>query len=250
MNYRYASARNYQDFASGRVIYARPGQPAFPVRLASEIFQRCYEHWQKAGGSGRCTLFDPTSGGAYWLVALAYLHWEKIEKIVAADIDADAVTLAACNLSLLTIEGLNRRITEIERMMIEFGKKSHAEALKSAQTFQEILSTNLQSHHIQARTFRADVLCTQEMKTRLDTDDIDILLADVPHGKNTDWQGDEPIGEGDAINQMMAALLPVLSRNAVIAITADKKQKIRREGYQRLERFQVGKRRVEILRME
>lgn len=33
--------KNYEDFVSGRVLYNRKGATAFPVRLASEIFQRC-----------------------------------------------------------------------------------------------------------------------------------------------------------------------------------------------------------------
>ena len=41
MPYLFATQdQDYADFASGRVIYNAPGMPAFPVRLASEMFQR------------------------------------------------------------------------------------------------------------------------------------------------------------------------------------------------------------------
>ena len=103
MQYRHAPRRNYEDFASGRVFYAFPGQPAFPVRLTSEIFQRSYAHWRALGGDGPCVVYDPTCGGAYWLVALAYLHWDRIEKIIASDIDPDSIEQAERNLSLLTL---------------------------------------------------------------------------------------------------------------------------------------------------
>ena len=62
MQYLYAQNRNFEDYASGRVTYARAGQPAFPVRLASEIFQRAYKHWQVAGGQAGCTVYDPVCG--------------------------------------------------------------------------------------------------------------------------------------------------------------------------------------------
>ena len=42
MKYRFEiEAKNYEDFASGRVLYNRKGATAFPVRLGSEIIQRC-----------------------------------------------------------------------------------------------------------------------------------------------------------------------------------------------------------------
>jgi len=250
MNYRYAPDLNHQDFASGRVFYTSPGQPAFPVRLASEIFQRCFDHWQRGGGSGSCTLFDPTCGGAYWLIAIAYLHWDRVSKILAMDIDEQGIALAKRNLSLLTLEGLDRRIAEIERLLANFGKTSHAEALKSAHRLRKTLCTGLQSHGIQATTFRGDALQTDEIKTGLDSQVVDILLADVPYGWNTNWQQQEEDEGRNAVDLMLTALIPVLSPSSVIAIAADKQQKIQRKGYQRLERFQVGKRRIEILGLE
>ncbi len=42
MQYHYVyQAKDYSHFSSGRVFHSLPGHPAFPVRLASEIFQRC-----------------------------------------------------------------------------------------------------------------------------------------------------------------------------------------------------------------
>ena len=40
MNYFFCPAGNYEDFASGRVIYGAKGIPNFPVRLIAEIFGR------------------------------------------------------------------------------------------------------------------------------------------------------------------------------------------------------------------
>jgi hypothetical protein len=43
---------------------------------------------------------------------------------------------------------------------------------------------------------------------------------------------------------MLEALLPLLNSGAVLAIATDKKQKVAHPKYARLERFQLGKRRI------
>jgi len=58
MEYKFATDRaNYADLASGHVFYSLPGHPAFPVRLASEIYQRCLA--LRGQGPSPCTIFDP-----------------------------------------------------------------------------------------------------------------------------------------------------------------------------------------------
>src|ERR1041384_7122595 len=134
MPYQYeTTSPDYSDLASGRVFYSLPGHPAFPIRLASEIFQRClarraiiYEN------TTPCTLYDPCCGAAYHLSVLAYLHRSHIQEISASDIDEKAVTLANRNLGLLNVEGLDRRIDEITSMLEQYHKESHKEALASA----------------------------------------------------------------------------------------------------------------------
>ena len=54
MQYKFAKEQpDYSDLASGRVFYSLPGHPAFPVRLASEVFQRCLAHREDAGAQLR-----------------------------------------------------------------------------------------------------------------------------------------------------------------------------------------------------
>jgi hypothetical protein len=248
MEYRYATRRNYEDFASGRVFYACPGQPAFPVRLASELFQRSYAHWHALGAEGPCVvIYDPTCGGAYWLVALAYLHWDKIEKIIASDIDSDSIEQAERNLSLLTSDGLDRRIAEIHSMLNDFGKASHAEAAQSASRFRDQLAVNQESHRIQVKTFQADSLDMDAIKGGVGDQPIDILLADVPYGQHSEWGGRSLEDRYTPTGEMLQTLIPVLSPGAVLAVVTSKKEKIQHPDYRRLERFQVGKRRIEIL---
>jgi len=112
MEYKYAKEQpDYSDFASGRVFFSLPGHPAFPIRLASEIFQRCVAH-RKAiyNNSTPGVLYDPSCGAAYHLSVLAYLHGTQIREVIASDVDEKAVALAGRNLGLLNVDGLDRRI--------------------------------------------------------------------------------------------------------------------------------------------
>jgi hypothetical protein len=249
MEYRHTPDRNFEDFASGRVIYTLPGHPAFPVRLASEIFQRCLVHWQELGGNGLCSIYDPTCGGAYWLVVLAYLHWDRISAITASDVDADVVALAERNLSLLTSSGLEYRTAEINAMSAAYGKASHAGALESASRFQQELQQHLASHSISTRVFQGDVMKPRSVQLGIRDSRIDILMADVPYGWHSTWQESEAMNVFPPITKMLGSIAPILSSASVIAIAADKRQIIRHDRYQRLEKFRVGKRQIEILKI-
>jgi hypothetical protein len=256
MEYRYAQDQNFEDYASGRVFYSRAGQPAFPVRLASEIFQRTYQHWLAGGGQGGCTVYDPVCGGGYWLVVLAYLHWEAIDTIYASDFNGDVLQLAEHNLSLITPGGLNQRISEIEAMIDRFDKESHRSALMSARKFQRQLNKNLESHAIKRMVFQADATDAQNMAVGLAERQVDLVLVDVPYGWHSQWQmvnGDTESqltvqkASQTPINAMLRALDSILNPGTMFAIAYDKSQKIQHERYLRLERFQVGKRRIMIL---
>jgi len=249
MQYRYAQNRNFEDYASGRVFYTQAGQPAFPVRLASEIFQRALEHWRATGGRGLCTIYDPVCGGAYWLVTLAYLHWDAIAAIHASDLDVRVLPLAERNLSLLTPAGLDRRMAEIEALLSAYNKESHAGALASARKFRQRLDHNLDSHTIETTIFQADTTDAQWMGRGLGEMQVDLVLADVPYGWHSQWQK----GNGESgtdhtpVWQMLEALHFIAKPGAVVAVAADKSQKTKHERYRRLERFQIGRRRVFIL---
>jgi hypothetical protein len=56
MQYRFAEKSNYEDLAAGRVIHGAPGATNFPVRLASELFQRALAVRR---GNDRVHVFDP-----------------------------------------------------------------------------------------------------------------------------------------------------------------------------------------------
>ena len=250
MEYKYTPEReNYALYAAGGVFYAAPGHSAFPVRLAVETFRRCL-HWRsKAGASGPVTVYDPCCGGAYHLATLPWFDWPSIARIYASDLDADAVGVAARNLSLLTLEGMERRIAELTHLHQEYGKDSHALALQHALTLQERLSVLVQGHAIPTHLFCADATEGQAVAAGLAGAKADVVLTDIPYGQVSRWhsgtaalaQGAEPVGG------LLESLLPVLAERAVVAVAAGKGDKIRHAAYRRLERFTVGKRQVTLL---
>jgi 23S rRNA (guanine2535-N1)-methyltransferase len=250
MPYRFATeSENLADYASGTVFYGAPGHPAFPVRLTSEIFQRCQSVRASLGAIGRPVIYDPVCGAAYHLSTLAYFHWEAIGEIIASDVDGDILAIAQRNLSLLTLEGLDRRIAEIEGLLEAYGKASHAAALASAQRLRERLVRGLASHQIETRLFQADATDAAALRNGLAGTPVDIVIADIPYGQHASWRSADPIGPPPRrpIAMMLEALRPLLSATAVVAIAADKGQKIEHDAYHRAGRFQIGKRQVVLL---
>lgn len=247
MKYRFAPRQDYSDFASGKVFLSWPGRPAFPVRLASEMFQRCLALHRAEGVTSLVTLYDPCCGGGYLLSVLAYLNGEAIGQLIGSDIDPEAVRLAERNLSLLTPAGLDQRISEIEAMRSRYGKASHAEALASATRLKKRLKELGCSRTITTTIFQADATNKIDLAANLSGLKVDVVIADVPHGQRSFWQSSDA-GTGDPMWEMLEALLGLLSERAILALAAAKGQKISHPGYQRLERLRVGKRQIVFLR--
>ncbi|MCB0200290.1 MAG: hypothetical protein KDI03_09490 [Anaerolineae bacterium] len=250
MQYRHVTEQlDYSDFASGRVLYSLSGHPAFPVRLASEIFQRCVAR-RKAiyGNSTPCTLYDPCCGAAYHLTVLAFLHREQIREVTGSDIDEKAIALAGKNLGLLHVAGLARRIGEISRMCELYNKDSHKEALTSGQTLLSRLSASAQGHPVTTNVFQANAMDGQTIVKNVGAKSVDIVITDIPYGQHSQWRGLDSSELPDPLWLMLDALMGTLSTSSIVAIASDKQQKVSHEGYQRVEQFLVGKRRVVILK--
>ncbi len=241
MQYKFAVEHtDYSDLASGRVFHSLPGRPAFPVRLGSEIFQRCIAIRAAHGETAPCLLYDPCCGAAYQLSVLACLHREMIGAIIGSDIDEKAVAAAAQNLGLLNADGLEQRIRQIDGMLARYGKPSHQDALASAHRLRDGIAT----HPLKTGVFQASALDETALRKYFAGRAADIILTDVPYGQHSQWQdaGSNPIGA------MLTALLGILSPAGLVAIASDKQQKVAHERYQRIDHFQVGKRRAVILR--
>jgi len=248
MQYKYETEpQDYADLASGRVLYSLSGHPAFPVRLASEIFQRCMAHRETIyQTSTRCTLYDPCCGAAYHLSVLGYLHGKRIQKIIASDIDTRAVDVAKRNLGLLSTDGINQRIHEITTMIEQYRKDSHKDALKSAQVLKNQISSLNQEHSIITKVFQASAVDKTTILENIQHNSVDIIFTDVPYGQHSQWQDADE--QSHPLWSMLDALFDALSSSSIVAIASDKAQKVSHEKYQRIEQFQIGKRRVVILK--
>ncbi len=231
--------KNYEDFASGRVLYNQQGTTSFPVRLGSEIFLRCERILQKAGADGPYSIYDPCCGGAYFLTTIGFLHGDRISKILASDIDDGMIALAQRNLSLLSLPGIEQRISRIKKMADDFGKASHAEALQSAMNLRERLLAR--KTRIEATSFIADA--TKEKGV---CEKADIVITDLPYGKIVHWKNDLQDGSA-AVKGLLDNLISFLAHKSVIAIVSDKKTSLGHEQYKRVGWFLMGKRKVTFL---
>ena len=249
MAYRFATERaDYSDYAGGQFFYAMPGHPALPIRLASELLQRCLAIRQARRQTTPCRLYDPCCGGAYHLATLAFLHWHAITEIVASDIDEQALELAARNLSLLTQEGFARRRAEVAELLAAHGKESHRATLEIADRLQPRLRQNLRTHPIAVRLFRADATDGARLSTELRDSPADVVLTDLPYGRQATWQIDAPVESAESpLWRMLEALRGVAQPSTLVAIVADKRQKIAHPQYRRVEYFRAGKRQATIL---
>jgi 16S rRNA G966 N2-methylase RsmD len=247
MKYKYLKEQpDYSDLASGRVFYSLPGHPAFPIRLASEIFQRCMASRETIyKTSTRCVLYDPCCGAAYQLSILAHLHREYIREVIGSDIEEKTVALAKRNLKLVSVAGLDNRIAEISEMSERYGKASHKDALKSAQTLRSKSLALALKYPVKTRVFRANATDSKEIFNHIKAKSVDIVFTDVPYGQHSYWYSSELL---DPLREMLDALINILSRSSIVAIASDKQQKVLHERYQRIEQFKIGKRRVEILK--
>jgi hypothetical protein len=266
---------NYSDLSAGRVLYSQPGQTAFPVRLASETFQRCQAIRAGMGLTGPVSIYDPCCGGAYLLTVLVFLHGSAIAAISASDINPQALDLAERNLSLLSLIGLERRVDEISHYIQAYGKASHQAALDSAVRLRRTLDAALAGRPLPTHLFQADVLSAQAMRQGLGDLPVDLVMADIPYGWKSGWSAVVQPGEALArlrmglpgvehssekhcksskpsqgstqVGRMLDALHLLLPAGCLMAIASDKQQKIAHPDYRRLDRFQVGKRQVTIL---
>jgi len=241
---------DYSDLASGKVLRSQPGYPAFPIRLAGELFQRCLARRAANQITAPCVVYDPCCGAGYLLSVVAILNWEAIQTVIASDIDGQAVSLAERNLDLLTLNGLDRREDEIIALLKQYGKASHREALEAVQRLHQQIAPLAQNHPIHTQTFQADTADGAALASHLKDTRVDIVLTDVPYGQHSQWRSSTPhAGGADPVWCMLDALRGVLSPQGLVAVTTDKRQKVAHAAYRRVEHFQVGKRRVVILQI-
>ncbi len=236
MQYRFAGKTNYEDLAAGRVIHGAPGATNFPVRLASELFQRALA---VRGGDDRVHVYDPCCGGAYLLTTLGFLHGSRIERLTGSDIDPLMVDAARENLALLRPEGLDGRANELRALQAQFGKESHAAALESAGRLGTLATTA-----IAPDVFQADATNAAAVRSGLGNGRPDIVVSDFPYGRLKQWSAAE------AAPKLLAGLHDLLADDAVLALVLPRREPLEHPGFARVQRVRIGKREAHLLRRE
>ncbi|MFD3687150.1 rRNA methyltransferase [Nocardiopsis sp. NPDC058631] len=259
MSYRYAVERtDHSALASGQVLRSAPGFPGFPVRLASELFQRAMVHT----GRERVRLWDPCCGSGYLVTVLGFLHRDRLTRVRAGDVDPDAVALAARNLRLLSSEGLAEREEELRRSARDFGRPEFVERAEATRELAAGLAA--MGGDLPHEAVVEDVFAAR------DPVEADLVVTDVPYGEMTSWAGAVPAdagdgpggraggagdgrasrpGEGgDPLRAMLASLGRVLPAHAVVVVTARTRRVALPEGVRALERVKVGNRAAALVR--
>lgn len=250
--YRYAQDRqDATDLASGRVLHGLPGQPALPVRLADEVFQRCLAARPQEASADGLVLYDPCCGAAYHLTVLGLLHAAKLARVIGSDIDERVLTVAEQNLSLLDPVGLQDRANTLARWATHYGKESHRGAVESAERLHEHLLQALGGRTLQIDHFLADALHGSTALDRLGPHSVDVVVTDVPYGWRSFWRSEaQPSVDEDPGWNLLETLSPILAPGGVVGIVSDKSRKTRHARYRRVAQFNVGKRRVSVFALE
>lgn len=235
MGYRIVTSRDdYRDLSSGSVLYSVPGYPAYPVRLASELFQRAVERLPDRPVG----LWDPCCGSGVMITTIGLLHRDRLRFVLATDVEPAATSLASRNVALLTDRGLTARAEELRLRRQAFGKASHAEAAEAAGRLARRLG--VAGGDLPGNAAVADVFDPVTLRAVLPAYPPDLVLTDVPYGEQTNWVG-SPTGV-EPLQGAMQALAAVLPDHAVIALTVLGRKVPTAPGLRPLERFRVGPR--------
>lgn len=81
MEYLYCKDDNFEDFASGRVLYGGKGIPNFPVRLLNEIYGRTVSYLESKED---LVIYDPCWAEAMPSLCLVFPIIEIFRKCTAA----------------------------------------------------------------------------------------------------------------------------------------------------------------------
>ena len=235
MVYRFPFLPSYDFLSAGSVLYGGKGIPNFPVKLANEIFHRCREYSDKKDSY---SIYDPCCGGGYLLTTISFLNYPLIDSVYASDIDTESLKVAEKNLLLLTTDGMGKRLKELNDLFHSYQKVSHQLAIEHAQKLEKTIQDE---DVIRSEIFRRNIL--EEPNTHV-AFSADIIMTDVPYGNLVTWQGQ------NGINKMMDNLKLQCNSDTTIAIIHDKYQKLSSLDYQRMEKFKVGKRIIEILKID
>lgn len=206
--YRYAPRENHEDLSPGGVLFSAPGFPAFPVRLAAEIFRRA-----SASIGGPAVVWDPCCGSGYLLTALSLSHRDAIAGVIGSDVDPDALSLARQNLGLLTAGGLDARAAELRDRARRYGKPSYVLAAETAGRLRDRLTEG--GGPLPVAVAAADAFDPEQLRAARGDQRPRLVITDVPYGEQTRWRG---AGATAGVGGLLNAFAQVLEEEAVIAV--------------------------------
>jgi hypothetical protein len=157
----------------------------------------------------------------------------------ASDISQEAVELSAKNLSLLSFSGITVRKNELQNLLTKYDKESHKDALGSIDRLTKLLKHEVASHVFSEDILRKDALHDKNFTA-------DVIITDVPYNNLVNWSE----SNGNEINELLDAMIPVINEHTIIAIVHNKKQKPNNPKYKVLEKMHVGLRKVEIMKLQ
>lgn len=205
MRFEHAPDTSYEDVGGGVVLHSAPGFPGFPARLALELFERA----RMMLGRHRVGLWDPLCGAGGLATTLALSNRARLTRVLATDVDAAAVALAARNLALTSAAGLAARRRELA------DRGAAPSRLAAADRLREDLRGALPT-----QTVRVDATDPGALAA-LDLEGIDVVFADLPYGSQTGWTA----SASDPGAATLTALRAVLPGDAVVVfVTIDRDQ--------------------------
>ncbi len=234
MKYKFETIKkDYGDFSSGRVLYNAAHTTAFPVRLASEVIQRAFHILRKNGANGPYKIYDPCCGGGYLLATIGFLFHNLISELIATDYNVEVLEIAKKNLSLLSEDGLDKRMKEIKGYIEAYGKDSHMQALESAARLKTLIGDVNINIHCEQR----DITDMSDFPIK----EVNIIITDIPYGINVEWNS----SSDNPIQNLFENSYKALDKNhSLMVVVADKKSKLKHELFRRVEYFKIGKRQV------
>lgn len=240
MAYRYAVTRESYADLSGGVLHSAPGFPAFPARLASEMFQRALAHTSTRAAR----VWDPCCGSAHLLATVTLLHPDRIAGVLGTDVDPAALELAGKNIGLLSGAALTARAEELQTRAARLGKPAYLDAADAARRLGRRLAPGgaLSDRGVA----QADVFDPAQLQGALDGRRPDVVITDVPYGEQTPWRGPEA---ARGLDGMLDSLEEVLDAGTVIAVAARGRKVPLSGGRRPLESFRIGTRAVVLCRV-
>lgn len=232
MTYKYARKCNYEKYASWGVLYNKPWSTWFPVRLLDEIRCRTKVLLGKNDIQNKLRVYDPCWWIWYMLTVLWFLHWIDISEILVSDIDAESVTIAKKNLSLLSFNWIQKRIIELQTYIDLYNKVSH----KKSKTYaQEIKSEVVAIQHIVSDCSVLDIAkISKKPKEKL----FDVIICDIPYGKMTQWWGHS------TINNLFVGISHVMHEHSIFVLITPKIPTPLSLEFKKVDSFQVWKRKI------